>query len=77
LRGAIVVRGPRERYQLATGTTDWSGQEDLRFGSNRFTIKAVGATGVTTTETITIYRIPHHRRGKHDRRGKNHWRRDR
>ena len=73
----ILVRGPRERYQLATGTTDWSSQEDLRLGSNRFTIKAVGATGLTTTETITIYRIPDHRRGKNDWRGKNHWRRDR
>jgi hypothetical protein len=67
----ILVRGPRERYQLATGTTDWSSQEDLRLGSNRFTIKAVGATGDTTTKTITIYRIPDHRRDK------NHWRRDR
>ena len=66
-----LVRGPRERYQLATGTTDWSSQEDLRLGSNRFTIKAVGATGDTTTKTITIYRIPDHRRDK------NHWRRDR
>jgi hypothetical protein len=73
----ILVRGPRERYQLATGTTDWSSQEDLRLGSNRFTIKAVGATGLATTETITIYRIPDHRRGKNDWRGKNHWRRDR
>ena len=50
----ILVRGPRERYQLATGTTDWSSQGDLRLGSNRFTIKAVGATGDTTTKTITI-----------------------
>ena len=67
----ILVRGPRERYQLATGTTDWSSQEDLRLGSNRFTIKAVGATGDTTTKTLTIYRIPDHRRGH------GHWRRDR
>ena len=73
----ILVRGPRESYQLATGTTDWSSQEDLRFGSNRFTIKAVGATGDTTTKIITIYRIPDHRRGKNDWRGKSHWRRDR
>jgi hypothetical protein len=54
----ILVRGPGESYQLATGTTDWSSQEDLRLGSNRFTIKAVGATGDTATKTITIYRIP-------------------
>jgi hypothetical protein len=67
----ILVRGSRERYQLATGTTDWSSQEDLRLGSNRFTIKAVGATGDTTTKTITIYRIPDHRRGH------GHWRRHR
>jgi hypothetical protein len=67
----ILVRGPRERYQLARGTTDWNSQEDLRLGRNRFTIKAVGATGDTTTKTITIYRIPDHRRDK------NHWRRDR
>ena len=67
----ILVRGPRARYQLATGTTNWSSQEDLRLGSNRFTIKAVGATGETATETITIYRIPDHR-GGHD-----HWRRHR
>ena len=60
----ILVRGPGESYQLATGTTDWSSQEDLRFGSNRFTIKAVGATGVSTIKTITIYRVPDHRRGK-------------
>ena len=73
----VLVRGPRERYQLATGTTDWSSQEDLRLGSNRFNIKAVGATGDTTTETLTIYRIPDHRRGKNDWRGKSHWRRDR
>jgi hypothetical protein len=67
----ILIRGPRERYQLATGTTDWSSQEDLRLGSNRFTIKAVGATGDTTIRTITIYRVPDHRRGK------GHWHRDR
>ncbi len=54
----ILVRGRGETYQPATGTTDWSSQEDLRLGSNRFTIKAVGATGATTTETITIVRIP-------------------
>ena len=54
----ILVRGRGETFQPATGTTDWSSQEDLRLGSNRFTIKAVGATGDTTSKTITILRAP-------------------
>jgi hypothetical protein len=54
----ILVRGRGETFQPATGTTDWSSQEDLRLGSNRFTIKAVGATGDTTSKTITILRVP-------------------
>ncbi|HEY5952844.1 MAG TPA: hypothetical protein VIT18_00690 [Terrimicrobiaceae bacterium] len=69
----ILVRGPRERFQLATGTTDWSSQEDLRVGTNRFAIKAVGATGDTTTKFITIVRAPNHRRDSK----KHHWSRDR
>lgn len=66
----ILVRGPREKFQLATGTTDWSNQEDLRLGSNRFAIKAVGATGDTTTKFITIFRIPD--RGKEHKK-KHRW----
>ena len=58
----ILVRGPGEKFQLATGTTDWSSEEDLRLGSNRFTIKAVGASGDTTMKSITIVRVPNLRR---------------
>jgi hypothetical protein len=73
----ILVRGPRERFQLATGTTDWSSQEDLRLGSNRFTIKAVGATGDTATKFITIVRIPDRSHGRKDKDRDKHHRWDR
>jgi hypothetical protein len=32
----ILVRGPREKFEPATGTAEWSSQEDLRLGTNRF-----------------------------------------
>jgi hypothetical protein len=70
----ILLRGPREEFQLATGTTDWSSQEDLRLGSNRFTIRAVGATGDTATKVITIVRVPDHGR---DSKKRSHWSRER
>jgi hypothetical protein len=70
----ILVRGPGEQFQLATGTTDWSSEEDLRLGSNRFIIRAVGATGDTATKIVTIVRVPDHGR---DSKKKHRWRDER
>jgi hypothetical protein len=66
----ILVRGPGEQFQLATGTTDWSSEEDLRLGSNRFIIRAVDATGDTATKVVTIVRVPDHGR---DSKKKHRW----